>query len=75
MKLQCPKCHSFVFDRFRAMEAVVVLAELWAFYKIVSNSLVKVYMVPVVILGLIALEYAIRYVYIAVQNKHNKNIY
>ena len=75
MKLICPKCHSFVFERFRAIEAILVIAELYAFYQIVANELVKVYMIPLLLIGLIALEYAIRYAYVWLQNKHNKNKY
>ena len=75
MKLKCPKCHSFVFERFRAIEAVLVIAELYAFYQICASSLVATYLIPVVLVGLIALEYMIRYAYVWVQNKHNKNRY
>ncbi len=75
MKLKCPKCHSYVFERFRALEAVLVIAEIWVFYLIVSNSIVEDYMIPIVLLGMILLEYTIRYAYVWIQNKHNKNKY
>ena len=75
MKLKCPKCHTFVFERFRAIEAIVVIAELYAFYRVVSNSSVATYMIPIALLGLVALEYAIRYSYVLIQNRHNKNKY
>ena len=75
MKLKCPKCHSFVFERFRAIEAILVIAELFAFYKLVSSSLVTTYMIPVLLIGLVAFEYAVRFAYIMIQNKHNRNKY
>ncbi len=75
MKLKCPKCHSLVFERFRAIEAVLAIAELYAFYKVVSSASVATYMIPIILVGLIALEYAIRYSYVWIQNKHNKNKY
>lgn len=75
MKLKCPKCHSLVFERFRAIEAILVIAELYAFYQIVASESVPSYLIPAVLIGMIALEYLIRYAYVWVQNKHNKNKY
>ncbi len=75
MKLKCPKCHSFVFERFRVIEAVLVIAELYAFYRIIGSSLVPNYLIPGVLIGMIGLEYSIRYIYVKVQNKRNKNKY
>lgn len=75
MKLVCPKCHSLVYKGFRAIEAVSVIAEIYVFYRLVSNSLIPTHMIPVVVLGMIAVEYIIRYAYVWLQNKHNKNKY
>lgn len=75
MKLICPMCHTYIYKGFRAIEAITVIAEIYLFYMLVSNSLIKTYMIPVVLIGLVALEYMIRYAYIWVQNRHNKNKY
>lgn len=75
MKLACPVCHSYVYKGFRAIEAVSVIAEIYIFYQLVSNAFIKTYMIPLVLIGMIAIEYAIRYAYVWLQNKHNKNKY
>ena len=75
MKLQCPLCHSFVFKRFGAIEVLSVIAGLGVLGLAIAMMGIKGHKILLIALGIIAVQYFIRLIYIWIHNYRNENIY
>ena len=75
MKLQCPVCRAFVFERFRLFEVLAVIGGLGALGFAIAVLDLKGFEILLCAVGIIVVEYLIRLIFIWIHNYQNENIY
>ncbi len=75
MSLQCPVCRSFIYEKYRGLEALIVIAGLGVSAFAVMYLSLKLYFIPILFLLVAIAGYMIRFVYIWLHNLRNENIY
>ncbi len=74
MTLQCPVCHTYIFNQFRLIEALTIVAGLGLIGLAVMKFDLSWYIVPILLVGLVAFEYLLRLAFVWIQNKLYENM-
>lgn len=75
MKVECPKCRVLVFAKYKSVEMLMFLLALLLLVFVFLGDMFTNTQLVFIMLGFVALEYLVRYIYVFMHNMRNRDFY
>ena len=75
MKVECPKCRVLVLAKYKSVELIMFILALILLVFVFFSSVFTNTQLIFIMLGVVVLEYLVRYAYVVMHNLRNKDYY